>query len=115
MAESLDVTALGMNCSVGPVQLLKFAKILSENTNLPISFKPNAGMPQFINRKTVYPGTPEEFVEVCFKAYQYGINMFGGCCGTNPQYIKLLSENLKNKKPVESNRFKFIKKTDKNR
>ena len=101
MAESLDVTALGMNCSVGPLQLLKFAKILSENTNLPISFKPNAGMPQFINRKTVYPGTPEEFVEVCLKAYQYGINMFGGCCGTNPQYIKLLSENLKNKKPVE--------------
>ena len=101
MAESLDVTALGMNCSVGPSQLLKFAKTLSENTNLPISFKPNAGMPQFINRKTVYPGTPEEFVEVCLKAYQYGINMFGGCCGTNPQYIKLLSENLKNKKPVE--------------
>jgi len=101
MAESLDVTALGMNCSVGPSQLLKFAKILSENTNLPITFKPNAGMPQFINRKTVYPGTPEEFVEVCLKAYQYGINMFGGCCGTNPQYIKLLSENLKNKKPVK--------------
>jgi len=101
MAESLDVTALGINCSVGPIQLLKLAKILSENTNLPISFKPNAGMPEFINRKTVYPGTPEEFVEVCLKAYEYGINMFGGCCGTNPQYIKLLSENLKNKKPVK--------------
>ena len=101
MAESLDATALGINCSVGPVQLLKIAKILSENTNIPISFKPNAGMPQFINRQTVYPGTPEEFVNVSLHAYEYGINMFGGCCGTTPEYINLLSSKLKNKKPVE--------------
>ena len=101
MAESLDVAAMGMNCSVGPTELLKLAKLMSENTNLPISFKPNAGMPQFINRKTVFPGTKEEFVDVCLKAYNYGINMFGGCCGTTPEYIKLLSEHLKNKQPVK--------------
>lgn len=100
MAESLDVDAIGMNCSVGPKDLLKLAKFMAENTNLPISFKPNAGMPQFINRKTIFPGTPEEFTEVCLKAYKYGINMLGGCCGTNPQYIKMLSENLKNKPPI---------------
>ena len=69
-------------------------------TVVPISFKPNAGMPQFINRKTIFPGTPEEFTEVCLKAYDYGINMLGGCCGTDPQYIKMLSEKLKNKPPV---------------
>lgn len=100
MAESLEVDAIGMNCSVGPTELLKLAKLMSEKTNLPISFKPNAGMPQFINRNTVFPGTPEEFVDVCLKAYDYGINMFGGCCGTNPEYIKLLSEKLKGKAPV---------------
>ena len=100
MAESLDVCALGMNCSVGPAELLKLAKLMSENTNLPISFKPNAGMPQFINRKTVFPGTAQEFADVCVQAYKYGINMFGGCCGTTPEYIKLLSSKLKNKKPV---------------
>ena len=101
MAESLEVCAIGMNCSVGPTELLKLAKLMSENTNLPISFKPNAGMPQFINRKTVFPGTKEEFVDVCVQAYNYGINMFGGCCGTTPEYISLLSNKLKNKPPIK--------------
>ncbi len=106
MAESLGVDALGMNCSVGPKDLLKLAEFMSKNTNLPISFKPNAGMPQFINRKTVFPGTPEEFLEYSLQAYNYGINMLGGCCGTTPEYIKLLAKNLKNKAPIKRN---FVK------
>lgn len=100
MAESLEVDAIGMNCSVGPKDLLKLAKFMAENTNLPISFKPNAGMPQYINRQTIFPGTAQEFVDISLQAYNYGINMFGGCCGTNPEYIKLLSDKLKNKSPV---------------
>ena len=100
MAESLEVDAIGMNCSVGPEILLQLAKFMVKNTNLPISFKPNAGMPQYINRQTIFPGTSEEFVKICLQAYDYGINMFGGCCGTNPEYIKLLSSNLKNRPPV---------------
>ena len=101
MAESLEVSAIGMNCSVGPGELLNLAKLMSKNTNLPISFKPNAGMPEIINRKTVFPGTKEEFVDICIKAYNYGINMFGGCCGTTPEYISLLSNKLKNKQPIK--------------
>ena len=100
MSESLEVDAIGMNCSVGPEILLQLAKFMVKNTNLPISFKPNAGMPQYINRQTIFPGTSEEFVKICLQAYDYGINMFGGCCGTNPEYIKLLSSNLKNRPPV---------------
>lgn len=100
MAESLNVDALGMNCSVGPAELLKLARFTAKNTNLPISFKPNAGMPELVNRETVFPGTPEEFLEISLKAYESGINFFGGCCGTTPEYIKLLSDNLKNKRPV---------------
>ena len=100
MAESLEIDAIGMNCSVGPETLLQLAKFMAKNTNLPISFKPNAGMPQYINRQTIFPGTSEEFVKICLQAYNYGINMFGGCCGTNPEYIKLLSSNLKNRPPV---------------
>ncbi|MDD5020598.1 MAG: homocysteine S-methyltransferase family protein [Endomicrobiaceae bacterium] len=100
MAESLNVDAIGMNCSVGPGELLKLAKLMAENTNLPISFKPNAGMPQLINRETVFPGTKEEFVQVAIEAYKSGINMIGGCCGTTPEFISLLSKELKNKKPI---------------
>jgi 5-methyltetrahydrofolate--homocysteine methyltransferase len=99
MAESLGVDVIGLNCSIGSKDLVKLAKVLRENTNLPISFKPNAGMPILINRKTYFPETKEEFIESSLKAYSYGINMFGGCCGTNPEFIKALSGELKNKTP----------------
>ncbi len=100
MAESLKADAIGMNCSVGPQELLKLAKIMTSNTNLPVSFKPNAGMPQLINRETVFPGTKEEFTQVCIEAYNSGVNMLGGCCGTTPEYIKSIAIELKNKKPA---------------
>lgn len=108
MAESLGVNAIGLNCSVGPKDLSVMAEILCKNSNLPVSFKPNAGMPTLINKETVFPGTVEDFVDASLKAYSFGVNMFGGCCGTNPKYIKALSKNLKNKAPVsrkQVNRF----------
>jgi len=103
MAESLGADALGLNCSVGAKDLAKMAKTLCENTNLPVSFKPNAGMPVLINRETRFPGTVEEFIESSLEAYSYGVNMFGGCCGTDPDYIKALSRELKNKAPSARN------------
>ncbi|MCL2799467.1 MAG: homocysteine S-methyltransferase family protein [Endomicrobia bacterium] len=108
MAESLGVDALGLNCSIGSRDLADLAKTLCENTKLPISFKPNAGVPVLINRETVFQETKEEFIESALKAYSYGVNMFGGCCGTNPEFIKALSGELKNKVPnkrVVKNRF----------
>ena len=100
MVESLGADALGLNCSVGAKDLADLAKILSENTDLPIAFKPNAGMPLLVNKKTVFPGTVEEFVEASLDAYSNGVNMLGGCCGTNPDYIKALAKELKGKPPI---------------
>jgi 5-methyltetrahydrofolate--homocysteine methyltransferase len=99
MAESLGVDALGLNCSIGSQDLAELAKILCANTNLPVSFKPNAGIPVLVNRETCFPETKEEFIEASLKAYSYGVNMFGGCCGTNFEFIKILSGELKNKTP----------------
>ena len=101
MAESLGANAVGLNCSVGPQELLKIAERLALCTNLPISFKPNAGMPVLINKQTVFPGTIEEFVKYSLEAYKAGINMLGGCCGTTPKFIKALSDELKNASPVK--------------
>ncbi|MDR1926398.1 MAG: homocysteine S-methyltransferase family protein, partial [Endomicrobium sp.] len=99
MADSLNVDALGLNCSISPKDLAKLSKVLCANTNLPISFKPNAGMPLLINRETYFSGTKKEFIEASLLVYSYGVNMFGGCCGTKPEFIKALSSELKNKKP----------------
>ena len=98
--EAMGADGIGLNCSVGPKDLLALAKILTENTSIPISFKPNAGMPKLVNRETVFPGTSAEFVEAGLKAYQAGVNMLGGCCGTTPEFISALAKELKGKKPA---------------
>ncbi len=100
VAESMGADGVGMNCSVGPGELAKLAATLAANTSLPISFKPNAGMPRLINRQTVFPGTVEEFIAAAGTAYAAGVNMFGGCCGTTPEFIEALARHLKGKKPV---------------
>ena len=100
VAEAMGADAVGMNCSVGPEELVKLAKLLAINTTLPISFKPNAGMPRLINRETVFPGTSDQFVKACVEAHKCGINMLGGCCGTTPEFIQALSAKLKGKAPA---------------
>lgn len=100
VVESMGADALGLNCSVGPHDLMRFAKVLAANTSLPLSFKPNAGMPKLVNRQTIFPGTPEEFVAASEEAYTAGVNMLGGCCGTSPEFIRPLAAKLKGRKPA---------------
>jgi len=100
LMEAMGADAIGMNCSVGPVQMAVLAQKILSITKLPLSFKPNAGMPKLINRQTVFPGTTDEFVSACVNAYENGAAMLGGCCGTTPEFINALARTLKGKKPV---------------
>ncbi|MCX6821360.1 MAG: homocysteine S-methyltransferase family protein, partial [Candidatus Aenigmarchaeota archaeon] len=109
IADSLDVDTIGANCSEGPEGLLEVAKILVKNTNKPISIKPNAGIPKIVNNQTIYPQTPEEFSSFAEKFYRLGVNLLGGCCGTNDQHIRKIAEKLKGKKPLAR---KIIEKTN---
>lgn len=108
IANALDVDTIGANCSEGPEGLLEVAKILVKNTNKPISIKPNAGIPKIVNNQTIYPQTPEEFASFAEKFYRLGVNLLGGCCGTNDQHIRKIAEKLKGKKPIAR---KIIEKT----
>lgn len=88
----LGVDALGVNCSLGPKELEPVIAELSKWTNKPIVVKPNAGLPDPVTNK--YNCPPQEFAELMKNLRKYGIKVFGGCCGTNPQYIKEVSEML---------------------
>ncbi len=103
IVEPLDVFSIGFNCGVGPEDVEKHVKKLSEITSLPISVHSNAGLPQNKGGETYYPMGPDEFAkrESDFLKYN-GVCMLGGCCGTTPWHIKALSESLKNKKPKKS-------------
>mgnify|MGYP001088180279 CR=1 FL=1 len=88
----LGVDALGVNCSLGPKELEPVIKELTGWTNLPVIVKPNAGLPDPVTNE--YNVTAEQFAEFMKDLRKYGIKIFGGCCGTTPEFIKCLSDML---------------------
>lgn len=88
--EGLGVDAMGINCSLGPVQILPMAKELRRLTDIPVFAKPNAGLPD--PTTGAYDITCEQFVETLAGYLDEGINMIGGCCGTDPEYIRGLAD-----------------------
>lgn len=90
--QGLGVDAFGLNCSVGPEDMLKQLKRLSEYAEVPLIAKPNAGVPEVVDGKTVYRCTPEEFSHCVQEFAAAGVAVFGGCCGTDEGHIKHLAE-----------------------
>lgn len=99
--EGLGVDAVGINCSLGPKELLPVVKELSEWTTLPIVVKPNAGLPDPVTNQ--YNVMPEEFASYMEEMIPYGVKILGGCCGTNPDYIAALCKMLEGKKYIKQN------------
>ena len=95
--QGMGISAFGLNCSTGPEQMLVQLRRLREYARVPLIAKPNAGMPITVGGKTVYDCTPEDFTAYVPAMLEAGVAVFGGCCGTTPEHIRLLAERLKNK------------------
>lgn len=101
MLEGLGVDAVGANCSFGPDELSGVIDELLECSSLPVIFMPNAGIPKNTNGKAEYDVSAEQFAESVAAAVDKGVKIVGGCCGTTPEYIRLLAEKVKFK-PVKN-------------
>ena len=88
MLEGLRVDALGLNCSLGPRQLLPIAAEVVRTASVPVIVNPNAGLPRSENGKTVYDLDAEAFAEAMVEIAGCGAHLLGGCCGTTPAYIE---------------------------
>ncbi|MBR2892746.1 MAG: homocysteine S-methyltransferase family protein, partial [Clostridia bacterium] len=95
MLEGLRVDAIGMNCSLGPKQMLSVAEEYISYASLPLIVQPNAGMPRTEKGKTVFDITADEFADYAVKMAELGVSVLGGCCGTTPEYIKKVVEKTK--------------------
>ncbi len=98
---SYGVDALGVNCSLGPDELLNVVEEMLEFAKVPVAVQPNAGLPTIENGETVYKVTPQDFAKSCEKMTNKGVQIIGGCCGTTPEHIKALADMLKTQKPVK--------------
>ncbi|HYO30517.1 MAG TPA: methionine synthase, partial [Thermomicrobiales bacterium] len=89
--ESLPVEIVGLNCSTGPEQMREPARYLGEFSTRPVSIIPNAGIPQNVEGRAVFPLQPDEMAfQLKQMVDQFGVGVVGGCCGTTPVHLKEL-------------------------
>ena len=102
--EGLGVDAIGVNCSLGPKQLLPIVKRITELAKIPVIVQANAGLPIIKNNEAIYEMTAKEFFQGVKKFVDSGVSIIGGCCGTNETFIKEICDNIDKLEKKEPNR-----------
>lgn len=90
--EGLGADAIGVNCSLGPQELLPIVKRILNSSNIPVITQPNAGLPTLVNGVATYDVDQNEFAKWVKEFVHEGVSIIGGCCGTTPMYIEKLRE-----------------------
>lgn len=95
LLEGLGVDALGVNCGLGPKQMIPILEEIMQYASVPVIMKPNAGLPKQKNGEVYYDVEPEEFASYMEELVKRGASLVGGCCGTTPEYIAAVNDRLK--------------------
>ncbi len=99
--ENLGVDAVGVNCSAGPAAMAEIICEMAEVTRIPLIAKPNAGLPIVMpDGSTMYNMSPDDFAEEIQLLIDAGATILGGCCGTDPKYIRALHDKVECRKPA---------------
>ncbi|MFT5872166.1 MAG: 5-methyltetrahydrofolate--homocysteine methyltransferase, partial [Clostridium sp.] len=101
--QGLGVDAIGVNCSLGPNEMLPIIAEILKYSSVPVIVQPNAGLPKLKNNETVFDVNSHEFAQYAKLMAEMGVTIFGGCCGTTCAHIKAMKDELKNLKPVARN------------
>ena len=99
--QGLGADAVGVNCSLGPKELLEIVKKILNVSNIPVMTQPNAGLPEIVDGVTTYNIHPKGFASCILEYVKSGVRIIGGCCGTNPDFIKELRNIADNNKVVK--------------
>lgn len=98
--QSLGADAVGCNCSTGPEGMLEILSMIKPYARVPLLLKPNAGLPKFVDGKTLFEMGAKEFGTYTEAFIEAGANLLGGCCGTSPAFIDTLHKNSTGLKPA---------------
>lgn len=97
----LDVDVIGVNCSGGPAQIFRIARQMHAVVpDARISAMPNAGWPERVGGRIMYPARPDYFGEYALALREIGVSLIGGCCGTTPEHIAAMRAALENRESV---------------
>ncbi|MGE3254462.1 methionine synthase, partial [Pseudonocardia sp.] len=99
--EPLGIDLIGLNCATGPDEMSEHLRTLARQARIPLSVMPNAGLPQLGPDGAVYPLSPDELATALASfVREYGLRLVGGCCGTTPEHIRVVTEALRDVAPV---------------
>lgn len=107
--ESLGVDAFGLNCSVGPKVMYDALKAIVSVVKIPISLRPNAGFRKQVGGRRLNLCSPEYMSEFTKDFFRLGAKFVGGCCGTGPEHIRMMSNALRFTK-VHSEEHSYLEK-----
>lgn len=94
--KTAGASAVGLNCSLGPDKIKGITDEFLKYSDLPVIVKPNAGLPD--PKTGAYTMDAEDFSQYMKEFYENGVSIMGGCCGTSPEYIRLLKKALETEK-----------------
>ncbi|MGH9534224.1 MAG: bifunctional homocysteine S-methyltransferase/methylenetetrahydrofolate reductase [Terriglobales bacterium] len=97
--EAAGADVVGLNCSVGPVNMLEALEAMSRATPLPLAAQPNAGKPRTVDGRALYLVSPEYMADYARQYIQAGAKLVGGCCGTTPEHIKWIRNYVRASAP----------------
>ncbi len=100
--DELGADVIGLNCGMGPNHILNALEKMRATTDKPLSAQPNAGLPRDVQGRQFYMGSPEYMAEFSRRFVQAGVKFVGGCCGTTPAHIKLISSAIRSLSPRQS-------------
>ena len=103
----LGVSAIGVNCSLAPAELVDVVKKTVEFSSVPVLVQANAGLPCECHGETIYDVDPDEYARGAELLLDCGVTLIGGCCGTNPEYMAKLKKLISSRKPVAIERKKL--------
>jgi methionine synthase / methylenetetrahydrofolate reductase(NADPH) len=103
------VDVVGLNCSIGPSDMLDALRHIRKITNKPVSIAPNAGLPREVDGRFMYMSTPEYMAEFAKRFFENGARIIGGCCGTTPEHIRQIVKAVRAMDKATSGRQHHIK------
>lgn len=100
--EDLGANVVGVNCRLGPAQILTALETVPLLENAYLAAYPNASLPAYRDGVLFYENEPNYFKTAADNLRKQGVRLLGGCCGTTPEHIRAMAEEVHGKKPIEA-------------
>jgi methionine synthase I (cobalamin-dependent)/5,10-methylenetetrahydrofolate reductase len=96
---AMEADVVGLNCAVGPAGMLEAIERMAAVTDRPLSAQPNAGLPRDVGDRKIYLASPEYMARYARRFIEAGARFVGGCCGTTPEHIRKIREQVATLQP----------------